>query len=113
MTKEYSDNVSISGDDLKDEKLDLGQVTSTEERHHQETLRMTTLSSVKTDSPFYNQNLTYTQEEEKKIIRIIDMRLFRTFLTPCRVKCIDVRSVSCHTVVYVRSEHVRRQVSCG
>lgn len=76
MSREGQERESV-GTEFRDEKEDLGKTRSRDEPFHQDTLVTTTIGSMKTDSPFFIRDLTYSHEEEKKIIRIIDTRLFR------------------------------------
>jgi hypothetical protein len=81
MAGELLDNASGTGSDSHEGKLELGPAAVDQYRTEgPEHSQITTFSSAKTDSPFFIRDLHFSHEEEKRIIRIIDTRLFRMWL---------------------------------
>jgi hypothetical protein len=77
MTSDTQEETSTgTGVDFQDEdKLDATSI----HKGRPESSQTITLAGAKTDSPFFIRDLSFTHEEEKRIIRIIDTRLFRWF----------------------------------
>jgi hypothetical protein len=72
MTSDTQEEISI-GTGVEGDKLD----ATLSDIRGPESFQTTTFGSAKTDSPFFIRDLSFTHEEEKRIIRIIDTRLFR------------------------------------
>src|ERR1700742_822512 len=73
MADGLAETSSVSGFEQKDDLIE--QTSDDNDRH--ETSHTTTSSSLKTMGPFFIRDLSYTPEEERRIVRIIDTRLFR------------------------------------
>jgi hypothetical protein len=106
---EHPEHSSIAGSDEKvtAEVAELGQVTvSSDEQGQQETTQTGGLGGFGTDSAFFIRNLSYTAEEEKKIIRIVDTRLFRKYLPFIAISDTLTRCRSRYFVFHICPEHV-------